>query len=129
MAKLTGGDSLLKRNGWVQVTEWDLTFRSATGNSDALQALREWSQLHAQSLGASNRPQGRKRGRVTQDCEAWMRMAGFVDVSADIRDIPTCPWPTGMLSMETGCMDRGADLYSLQQIHTAGPLAKQICPT
>ncbi|KAK4947291.1 hypothetical protein LTR10_013659 [Elasticomyces elasticus] len=85
---------LLKRNGWVQVTEWDLTFRSATGNSDALQALREWSQLHAQSLAASNRPEGRKRGRVTQDCEAWMRMAGFVDVSADVRDIPTSPWPT-----------------------------------
>ncbi|KAI1624138.1 S-adenosyl-L-methionine-dependent methyltransferase [Exophiala viscosa] len=85
---------LLKRNGWVQVTEWDFTFRSATGNSDALQALRVWSQLHAQSLGASSRPQGRKRGRVTEDCEAWMRMAGFVDVSADVRDIPTCPWPT-----------------------------------
>ncbi|KAJ9643874.1 hypothetical protein H2204_002019 [Knufia peltigerae] len=86
---------LLKRGGWVQITEWDLFFRSDSGNSDALQALNEWTRLYTQALGSSARPEGRKRSRVVQDCEAWMRMAGFVNVSTDVRDVPTCAWPQG----------------------------------
>ncbi len=96
-SRLTKGYSLLKRGGWVQITEWDLSFRSDSADSDALQALQEWSRLYAESLSVTTRPEGRKRARVVQDCESWMRMAGFVNVSTDVRDIPTCPWPTGKL--------------------------------
>lgn len=88
---------LLRRGGWVQITEWDPVFRSESGDSDALQALHEWSSLYAQSLGITNRPEGRKGARVTQDCESWLRMAGFTNVSTVVRDVPTCPWPLGML--------------------------------
>jgi hypothetical protein len=96
-SRLTKGYSLLKRGGWVQITEWDFSFRSDSANSDALQALQEWSRLYAESLSRTTRPEGRKRARVVQDCESWMRMAGFINVSTDVRDVPTCPWPTGRL--------------------------------
>lgn len=62
---------------------------------DALQALQEWSRLYTQALGLATRPEGKKSLRVTQDCETWLRMAGFVNVSTDVRDIATCPWPAG----------------------------------
>ncbi|EHY54315.1 hypothetical protein HRR83_008106 [Exophiala dermatitidis] len=84
---------LLRKNGWVQLTEWDLHFRSEIGDMDALQALQEWSRLYTQALGLATRPEGKKSLRVTQDCETWLRMAGFVNVSTDVRDIATCPWP------------------------------------
>ncbi|KIW12179.1 hypothetical protein PV08_09455 [Exophiala spinifera] len=84
---------LLKSGGWVQMTEWDLFFRSDSDNSDALQALHEWSRLYTEALGSSTRPEGKKRSRVVQDFEVWMRMAGFINVSTDVRDIPTCAWP------------------------------------
>ncbi|KIX02204.1 uncharacterized protein Z518_08143 [Rhinocladiella mackenziei CBS 650.93] len=84
---------LLRRRGWIQVTEWDLVFRSDSGDSDALQALQEWTRLYNQSLGLTNRPEGRKSTRVIQDCETWVRSAGFINVSTDVRDVATCPWP------------------------------------
>lgn len=87
---------LLRTGGWVQITEWDLIFRSDSGQSDALQALREWNGLYTLSLSQTARPEGRKSSRPTQDIETWMRMAGFVNVSADVRDVPTCSWHTGM---------------------------------
>lgn len=113
------------------MTEWEFTFRSATGNSDALRALREWSLLYTQSLAASNRPQGRKRARVTHDCEAWLRTAGFVDVSADIRDVPTNAWPAGMSLVERNDIVlgiRGSDLDLVYQTPMGGPSAKRIYP-
>lgn len=90
------GDRLLRNQGWVQITEWDLTFRSDTADMDDLQALHEWTRVYIEALGRTNRAEGRKSARVTQDCETWLRMAGFVNVSSDIRDIPTCAWRMGM---------------------------------
>lgn len=89
------GDRLLRNEGWVQITEWDLTFRSDTGNMDNLQALQEWTRVYIEALGRTSRAEGRKSARVTHDCETWLRMAGFINVSSDIRDIATCPWQIG----------------------------------
>lgn len=89
---------LLCSRGWAQITEWELVFRSDSGDSDALQALHEWSRLYTESLRLTNRPEGKKSSSVAQDVETWMRMAGFVNVSVDVRDVPTCAWHTGMFS-------------------------------
>jgi len=87
---------VLRSGGWALIMEWDFVFRSEVGDSDSLQALQEWTRLYTQSLSLSNRPEGRKSTRVTQNCENWMRAAGFIDVSSDIRDVPTCAWPAGV---------------------------------
>ncbi|KAK5047341.1 hypothetical protein LTR84_006864 [Exophiala bonariae] len=56
---------------------------------DDLQALQEWTRLYIEGLGRTHRAEGRKSARVTHDCETWLRTAGFVNVSSDVRDVPT----------------------------------------
>ncbi|KIV90154.1 hypothetical protein, variant 4 [Exophiala mesophila] len=92
---------MLQPRGWAVLTEWDVVFRS-DHSIERLGALQEWTRLYHQSIARSSRPQGRKSMRVAQDCETWMRMAGFVNVTTDIRDVPTCAWRTGRIS-HTNC--------------------------
>lgn len=89
-------DRILRHGGWLQVTEWDLQFRSNNGRSDSLQALREWTRLYHASLDATGVPEGKKSTTVAQDCEAWLRTARFQGVRTDVRDVPTCAWHQGM---------------------------------
>lgn len=83
---------VLRTKGWVQLTEWELIFRSENGEGDKLQGLREWSEayLTAMSKGSGN---GRKSRFVPEGLETMLRASGFQNVSIDVQEIPTCGWP------------------------------------
>lgn len=89
--------SVLRRRGWVQLTEWDITFRSDK-DTDALQSLREWRNVYQQGLAACPNPQARKHSNVAPDLEQMLRTGGFAEVVADVQDIPIGTWRRGKCS-------------------------------
>jgi hypothetical protein len=120
---------VLQKNGWVQLTEWDDTFRSDSGDTDALQALHEWSRLYKSCLGQTNRPGGKKSTRITEDCEILLRMAGFTDVRVDVRDIPTCAWRTGMSADMVAHLWTKRANTTINKTNMVAALGKPTCAT
>jgi ubiquinone/menaquinone biosynthesis C-methylase UbiE len=88
---------ILRQNGWLQVMEWDMIFRSNNQRSDKIIALQQWAELYHQALDASRLATGRKLARVTQ-IEDFMRAARFRDVSTQLIEVPTCGWHHGECS-------------------------------
>ena len=78
----------------MELTEWDLVFRSDGGDVGNLQALRRWTEVYLTAI-ASGSGVGRKSRTVPENLETMMRTSGFVNVSTDVREVPTCGWPTG----------------------------------
>lgn len=87
---------VLCSSGWVQLTEWDLTFRTDSGGLESLQSLRRWTETYLTAL-TSGSGTGRKSRTVPDSLETMMRTSGFMNVSTDVREVPTCGWPTGTL--------------------------------
>lgn len=86
---------VLCSNGWVQMTEWELVFRSDNGNVENLQALRRWTEVYLTAVSSGNGV-GRKSRTIPENLETMMRTSGFLNVSTDIREVPTCGWPRGV---------------------------------
>ncbi|ETN42517.1 uncharacterized protein HMPREF1541_01674 [Cyphellophora europaea CBS 101466] len=81
----------LRDGGWIQLMEWDLSFRSNNGEDDKLQALREWTRLYYMALDQSRQPAGKRLTQVTQ-LEDMLRTARFQNVSTRSIEVPTCGW-------------------------------------
>jgi hypothetical protein len=87
--------SVLKRGGWVQMLEWDLKFRSDSGQMDDLQCLRRWKTLYSESLGMTTSAEGRKDREAPGKLETFLRTAGFTSISSETREIPASNWSAG----------------------------------
>jgi hypothetical protein len=74
--------------------EWDLQFRSNSGQDDALSSLNEWARLYFVAIESSGPLASRRISHITQ-IEDLVRAARFEDVRCEMLEIPTCGWSDG----------------------------------